>query len=101
MHVAKRILVSQTQALMQAGRVEGGEWTGGLADVAGRVQNFRARISLSGPVSFDAGTDEEWRRAGTNDDLTLALAIALWTGENPRGSRAQRRMLIAFSGLPR
>ena len=88
-HVSKRLLVSTTQAALQAGRIKAAS---GLPDwpvLRAELGNFRAHISLSGSVTFSVGVDEEWRRAGTNDDLVLALALALWAGENaPRHTGA-------------
>lgn len=81
--VSKRVLVSTVQAALQAGRVKAAsglpEWT----TLRTELRNFRAKISLAGHVSFEAGESEEWRQ-GTNDDLVLALALGLWAGEYGR-----------------
>src|SRR4051794_36787501 len=41
--------------------------------------NFRVKVSLAGRDSY--GASAEWRE-GNHDDLVLALALALWHGEN-------------------
>lgn len=46
--------------------------------------NFRARITLSGNDTYGAGADE-WRE-GRNDDLVLALALAVWFAERVRNA---------------
>ncbi len=43
------------------------------------LENFRAKISSSGNTSF--GVADDWR-TGANDDLVLALSMALWCGMN-------------------
>ena len=49
------------------------------------LQNFKAKISLSGHDSYGAG--EEWR-LGNNDDTVLATAVAVWYGEYLAASSA-------------
>lgn len=101
-HVSKRILVSQTQALMQSKRLKAASGLAEWPTLRAELGNFRARISLSGSVTFEAGTDEEWRE-NANDDLLLALALSLWAGENSqmRTGEIDPALLAAFADMPR
>jgi hypothetical protein len=47
--------------------------------------NFKAKISLAGHDSYEAGGASDWRE-GEHDDLVLALALACWGAENSIGS---------------
>lgn len=100
--VSKRILVSQTQALMQSKRLKAASGLGEWPTLRAELGNFRARISLSGSVTFEAGTDEEWRE-NANDDLLLALALSLWAGENSQMHTGEisDELLLAFADMPR
>jgi hypothetical protein len=44
-----------------------------------RAISLSVKASLAGHGSYGAGAD---RREGNHDDLVLALALALWHGEN-------------------
>lgn len=81
--VPKRVLVSTVQAALQAGQVTAASGLRDWQTLRTELLNFRAKISLAGHVSFEAGQSEEWRQ-GTNDDLVLALALGLWAGEHAR-----------------
>jgi hypothetical protein len=50
------------------------------ATLMSELQNFKATISANGHASFGAGAD--WR-VGNNDDLVLALAMAVWVANRP------------------
>lgn len=101
-HVSKRVLVAQVQALMQAGRLKAASGLAEWSTLRAELGNFRAKISLSGSVTFEAGESEEWRQ-GTNDDLVLALALSLWAGENSqiRTGEIDPVLLAAFADMPR
>jgi hypothetical protein len=45
------------------------------------LENFKARITAAGNDAYGAGDD--WR-VGNNDDLVLAVSMALWCGMNER-----------------
>jgi hypothetical protein len=102
-HVAKRHLVSLTQALMQSRRVKA---AAGLADwpvLKAELNNFRAKITLSGNATFEAGPAESWRE-GAHDDLVLALALGLWAGEELAARRqfaTFEEICAAWTDLPR
>jgi NACalpha-BTF3-like transcription factor len=76
--VPKRNLAGAVQAALQARRLRA---AAGLADwpaLKRELQNFKAKISLSGHDAYGAGDD--WRE-GNHDDLVLAVALAIWYGE--------------------
>lgn len=76
--VPKRDLAAVVQVVLQTRRLR---WAKDLAEAAtlrGELENFKAKISLSGHDSYGAG--EDWR-AGNHDDLVLAVALAVWYGE--------------------
>ena len=76
--VPKRDLVSTLQVLLQARRLRFAKGLPGGPVLRAELQNFRAKISLSG-----AGHDryEAWRE-GDHDDLVLSLAMACWFAEH-------------------
>lgn len=80
--VPKRELASVIQALLQTSRLRLAEDQPFLEELKSELAGFRAKIKLSGSVSFEAG--EDWRSAA-HDDLVLALALAVWAGENGLG----------------
>jgi hypothetical protein len=61
------------------------------------LQNFKANISAAGHDSYGAGSD--WR-VGSNDDLVLAAAMAIWCAyEKPfRVSAAEKELFAALAG---
>jgi hypothetical protein len=78
--VPKKDLVGVLQAGLQGGRIKIAPELPEAALLVGELQNFEVRVSLStGHASYAA----DWR-SGTHDDLVLALACAVWYGENKR-----------------
>ena len=76
MHVPKRNLVSAVQVALQSGRLKIASALPEAATLVKELSNFQMKITLTtGHDSYGA-----WRE-GTHDDLTLALACALWCGE--------------------
>lgn len=76
--VAKSLLVSHAVAVGESGRLQ---FVQGLklASVARReLESFSAKITAAGNETFAAAAD--WRE-GVHDDIVLALALALWSGE--------------------
>ncbi len=73
--VPKRNLVSTVQILLQSKRLRIAGKLPEASTLTQELQNFRAKISDNGHDSYGAGSD--WR-VGNNDDLVLALAMALW-----------------------
>jgi len=74
-NVPKRELVSVTQACLQSGRLQFAEKLPDLEILKSELQNFQVSISESGFDSYNA-------RSGKHDDMVLALALALWEGNN-------------------
>jgi hypothetical protein len=76
--VPKRDLAGAVQVALQRRRLRVVEGLTHAATLRGEMDNFRARIGLTGHDSYGAG--EEWRD-GNHDDLVLSVALALWWGE--------------------
>lgn len=82
--VGKVTLVSTVQSLLQQGRIKAASQLPEWPVLQRELHGFKARISLSGHVSFAADTaDEPWRTGG-HDDLVLSLALAVWYAEHGR-----------------
>jgi hypothetical protein len=77
--VPKRILVATAAIAVQSGKLQISKKIPLADTLIKELQNFKANISNSGRDSYGAGTD--WRE-GNNDDLVLALALALWTAND-------------------
>jgi chitodextrinase len=77
--VPKRDLVGVVQALLQTGRLRIAPDMPLTSVLLAELQNFKATISAAGHDSYGAGAD--WR-AGNNDDLVLAVALAAWDAQN-------------------
>jgi hypothetical protein len=77
--VPKRNLVSGVSVALQTGKLKFSEELPLTKTLTAELQNFKAKISDSGNDSYGAGA--EWR-TGNNDDLVLALAMALWTAND-------------------
>lgn len=77
--VPKRELASVVQKVLQTKRFRFASDEPLLQALKDELAGFRAKIKLSGNISFEAG--EDWRSA-PHDDLVLALALAVWAGES-------------------
>jgi hypothetical protein len=77
--VPKRNLVSGVSVALQTGKLKFSEELPLTKTLTAELQNFKAKISDSGNDTYGAGA--EWR-TGNNDDLVLALAMALWTAND-------------------
>jgi hypothetical protein len=73
--VPKRNLISSLQVMLQSQRLKISGKLPEAATLIGELQNFRAKISDAGRDSYGAGAG--WI-VGNNDDLLLALSMALW-----------------------
>lgn len=78
-HVAKSVLVSTMQVLIQTERLkyaDAGEGLGRLGDTLKKeLHNFKRKVTPAGNESFEAWREKE------HDDIVLATAIACWLGE--------------------
>jgi hypothetical protein len=80
--VPKRDLVGAVQAALQNRRLRASDRLPDWPVLRGELQNFKAKISLSGHDSYGAGGGaDDWREGGSHDDLVLAVAMGLWFGE--------------------
>ena len=85
--VAKRLLVSTLQAVIQTGRLRLAKGMQGVDVLEREMINFRVKVTESANEIYTA-------REGEHDDLVLSLAMALWLGENyakPQGKAQQFR----------
>jgi hypothetical protein len=80
-HVAKVILVSSVQVLLQERRLQFAAALTETPILVRELENYRVKVTPAANESFNA-------REGEHDDLVLALALACWWGE--------RRMLRAW-----
>lgn len=72
--VAKRLLVSTVQVVMQQGRLKIAKSMAGVEALQQELLNFRVKIT-------DSANDLYAAREGEHDDLVIAMALALWFGE--------------------
>lgn len=84
--VAKKLLASTTQALLQTGRLQFSSRVPETGVLLSELKDFRVKVSASGHARFE-------HRSGAHDDLVLACALAAWYAE--RGSRRRK----AFRGI--
>ncbi len=77
--VPKRVLVTNTAIALQTGKLQISEQLPLTETLVAELQNFKAKITTSGNDTYGAGA--EWR-VGNNDDLVLALSMALWTAND-------------------
>ncbi|HEY7343297.1 MAG TPA: hypothetical protein VH591_20670, partial [Ktedonobacterales bacterium] len=90
--VPKRDLVAVLQALLQSQRLKIAQNLPLGSVFAAEALNFKAKISLSGHDSYEAGPAAEWRD-GAHDDLVLAVSLACWYAERAMGSGPRIRFL--------
>lgn len=76
--VSKKQLVSVIVARLQGERLRFRPGDRLAAELEDELRNFRLKLSKSNNEQFEA-------REGKTDDLILAVAMALWVGENGRG----------------
>lgn len=75
--VPKRDLVTALQVLFQQQHFKIAAGLPHTETLIAEILNFKAKISLSGHDSYEAGPAGEWRE-GAHDDLVLAVALACW-----------------------
>jgi hypothetical protein len=73
-HVAKTILISTLQVLLQQRRLQFARSLPETATLVKELENYRVKVTEAANEVFEA-------REGKHDDLLLALALACWHGE--------------------
>ena len=97
----KRDLAGVVAVLLSGRRLRIAESLSDAAILRAELEGFRARISLSGHDTYESAGGEDWR-AGSHDDLVLALAIACWVGEVEEVAQFVDPAIIAgWTDLPR
>jgi hypothetical protein len=76
-------LVNDLAVLVENGRIRTAPDLREAATLVREMDQFVRSVSPAGRVS--SGVDAEWR-ISANDDLLLALAIASWVADYPRGA---------------
>jgi len=84
-HVAKRLLVGRTQIALQNRRLRVGRNLPMAAELVREMLSFRAKITPAGNVVYGAPDTSDWR-TGVHDDMTLAVALAVWAVEDGIGA---------------
>jgi hypothetical protein len=79
--VPKRLLVSHLQVLLQSRRLKVAPSLPEAATLVKELETFKVKITASANETFEA-----WRE-GDHDDLVLAVALAVWVGENRREAK--------------
>jgi hypothetical protein len=77
--IPKRDLVGAVAVALQSGKLKISEELPLTKILTAELENFQAKITSTGNDTYGAGA--EWR-VGNNDDLVLALAMALWTAND-------------------
>lgn len=77
--VPKRLLAGTVQVMLQTRRLGISDQLALHSVLVAELANFKAKINNRGHATFEAGDD--WRD-NAHDDLVLAVALALWKGEN-------------------
>lgn len=77
-HVAKTILVGTLISLMESRRITFAATMQFAAEIKRELADYRLRVTRAANTTFDA-------KAGSHDDLLVAIALACWFGE--RGQR--------------
>jgi hypothetical protein len=89
--VPKRNLAAAVQVLLQTRRLR---WATSLPEAVtlkAELNNFKAKISLSGHDSYGASAD--WRE-GNHDDLVLSVALGCWYGEYDASEAARNTTMV-------
>lgn len=87
-HVAKQLLVSTTQVLLQQRRLRFARGLPETPVLVRELEAYRVKVTAAANETFDA-------RQGEHDDLVLAVALACWFGE-----RGLKRLRV-WGGEPR
>jgi hypothetical protein len=95
--VPKRDLVGCVQLALQNRTLKTSPALVEADTLMSELQNFKATISANGHDSYGAAND--WR-IGSNDDLVLATAMAIWCASRPplRVTQQERDLFSSLSG---
>lgn len=97
--VPKRDLAGAVHTLLESERLKIANALPEAAILRAELENFRAKITLSGHDRYEAGSGEEWR-VGAHDDLVLSVAVAAWFGESHPQARLDPMIVAAWTDLP-
>ncbi len=92
-HVAKNILISTLQVLLQQRRLQFSRTLPETSALIQELQNFRVKVTSAANEVFSA-------REGTKDDLLLALAMTCWRGERSRKQERFRSQMLGGPKIP-
>jgi hypothetical protein len=98
--VPKRDLAGAVHTLLESERLKIANALPDAATLKAELENFRAKITLTGHDRYEAGSGEEWR-IGAHDDLVLSVAVAAWFGERHPPPRLDPAIVSAWTDLPR
>jgi hypothetical protein len=98
--VPKRDLAGAVHTLLESDRLRIANALPDASVLRAELENFRAKITLTGHDRYEAGSGEEWR-VGAHDDLVLSVAVAAWIGESQPLPRLDPAIVAAWTDLPR
>lgn len=98
--VPKRDLAGVVHTLLESDRLRMNEELPDARVLKSELENFRAKITLTGHDRYEAGGGEEWR-VGAHDDLVLAVAVAAWMGERHSRPKLDPAIVAAWRDVPR
>jgi len=78
--VPKRDLATVVAVMLESQRLKVAEGLPLTETLVKELENFKVKITATGHDRYGAGDD--WR-VGNHDDLVLAVALAIWWGEQP------------------
>lgn len=98
--VPKRDLAGAVHTLLESDRLHLNRALADAVTLKAELENFRAKITLTGHDRYEAGGGDEWR-VGAHDDLVLAVAVAAWMGESHARPKLDPAIVAAWRDIPR
>ena len=89
-HVAKTILISTVDAMLHTGTLRFAAALSEAGAMKDELQDSRRKLSDAGRATYSA-------RAGSHDDLVLAVAIAAWHASRPVQEQASTMVYTGFT----
>jgi len=83
-HIPTRELVTAVALSLEGGRLIIPNALPMAGTLVEALQNFKVKVSAGGHDSYGASPGPDWRE-GAHDDLVLALALACWYRDRPKG----------------